>query len=79
MVIRPQLRVIRSSLRQLERAVLTLATEAPGSRARCRPQRQYMGYMGQLKPRQKAHVRAAKEKGGHKGHHAVFPGRLTAL
>ncbi len=83
--IRPQLRVIRSSLRQLERAVLTLATKArlleraalkssktrrkititPKRRAQLKLQGQYMGYMRQLKPRQKAQVKAAKEKGGY--------------
>jgi hypothetical protein len=83
---RPQLRVIRSSLRQLERAVLTLATKArhleraalkspktrrritttPKRRAQLKLQGQYMGYMRQLKPRQKAQVRAAKAKGGYK-------------
>ena len=84
--IRPQLRVIRSSLRQLERAVLTLATKArhleraalkspktrrkititPQRRGQLKLQGQYMGYMRQLKPRQKARVKAAKANGGYK-------------
>lgn len=41
-------------------------TITPQRRAQLKLQGQYMGYMRQLKPRQKAQAKAAKEKGGYR-------------
>ncbi len=41
-------------------------TITPKRRAQLKLQGQYMGYMRQLKPREKARVKAAKAKGGYK-------------
>jgi hypothetical protein len=41
-------------------------TITPKRRAQLKLQGQYMGYMRQLKPRQKTLARAAKEKGGYR-------------
>ena len=46
-------------------------TITPQRRAQLKLQGQYMGYMRQLKPRQKAQVRAAKENGGYRAGIAV--------
>jgi len=87
--VRPQVTLINRSIRQLERAVHTLAAKArqleraaskdngpvpvrrkmtitPQRRAQLKLQGQYMGLMRQLKARQKAQVKAAKEKGGYR-------------
>ena len=41
-------------------------TLTPQRRAQLKLQGQYMGYMRQLKPKQKAQARAAKERGGYR-------------
>ena len=64
---------LATKARQLERTA-SKNSGPPGRKLTLTPQRraqltlqgQYMGYMRQLKPRQKAQVKAAKAKGGYK-------------